>query len=309
MKKIFDILPQISQSESNVLILGESGTGKELIAWSLHNMSERSNGPFVAINCGALPDTLLESELFGCKAGAYTDAKQDRQGRFAAAEGGTLFLDEIGDISLAMQVKLLRVLETKCYEPLGSSRTVKANVRIVAATNRDVEQLVQEGKFRDDLFYRLNVAKLELPLLRERAVDIPLLVDHFVEKLNAEKDRDIGGVSEEALRILMAYDYPGNIRELQNIIEYAFILCPGGLIQPDHLPSPLAAQLDPVSGGMDMNTPLPLVQIEKRAILSALTRNSWRRMATCRELGISKDTLRRKISHFGLDGQGGLAEA
>ncbi|MHB1379954.1 MAG: sigma-54 interaction domain-containing protein [Desulfurivibrionaceae bacterium] len=309
MKKIFDILPQISQSESNVLILGESGTGKELIAWSLHNMSERRKGPFVAVNCGALPDTLLESELFGCKAGAYTDAKQDRQGRFAAAEGGTLFLDEIGDISPAMQVKLLRVLETKCYEPLGSSRTIKANVRIVSATNRDVERLVQEGKFRDDLFYRLNVAKLELPLLRERAVDIPLLVEHFVEKLNAEKDRDIGGVSEEALRILMSYDFPGNIRELQNIIEYAFILCPGGLIQPDHLPSPLAAQLDPVMGGVDLNRPLPLTQIEKRAIFSALTRNGWRRMATCRELGISKDTLRRKIAQFGLDVQEELAEA
>ncbi|MHB1013938.1 MAG: sigma-54 interaction domain-containing protein [Desulfurivibrionaceae bacterium] len=308
MKKIFDILPQIAQSESNVLILGESGTGKELVAWSLHNMSERSKGPFIAVNCGALPDTLLESELFGCKAGAYTDAKQDRQGRFAAAEGGTLLLDEIGDISPAMQVKLLRVLETKCYEPLGSSRTIKADVRIVAATNRHVEQLVQEGRFRDDLFYRLNVAKLELPLLRERAVDIPLLVEHFVEKLNAEKDRDIGGVSEEALRILMAYDFPGNIRELQNIIEYAFILCPGGLIQSEHLPSPLAAQVEPVLGGMDLNSPMPLAQIEKRAIFGALNRNSWRRMATCKELGISKDTLRRKIAQFGLDAQGKLAE-
>ena len=308
MKKIFDILPQISQSESNVLILGESGTGKELIAWSLHQMSERGKGPFIAINCGALPDTLLESELFGCKAGAYTDAKQDRQGRFAAAEGGTLFLDEIGDISLAMQVKLLRVLETKCYEPLGSSRTIKANVRIVAATNREMEQLVQEGRFRDDLFYRLNVAKLELPPLRERAVDIPLLVEHFVEKLNAEKDRDIGGVSEDALRILMAYDFPGNIRELQNIIEYAFILCPGGLIQPEHLPSPLAARTDVRLSGIEAQGPLPLAELERRAIGNALQRNNWKRMATCRELGISKDTLRRKIAQFGLDAQGELAE-
>ncbi|MGV1100023.1 sigma 54-interacting transcriptional regulator [Thiovibrio sp. JS02] len=303
MKKIFDILPQIAQSESNVLILGESGTGKELVAWSLHQMSDRGKGPFVAVNCGALPDTLLESELFGCKAGAYTDAKQDRQGRFAAAEGGTLFLDEIGDISPAMQVKLLRVLEAKCYEPLGSSRTVKADVRIVAATNRDIELLVQEGKFRDDLFYRLNVARLLLPSLRERSVDIPLLVEHFVEKLNMEKDRDIGGVSEEALRILMAYDFPGNIRELQNIIEYAFILCPGGLIQPEHLPSPLAAQQGPALGEMDLNSPLSLSEIEKRAIASALRRNGWRRMATCKELGISKDTLRRKIAQFGLEVQ------
>jgi len=301
MKKIFDILPQISQSESNVLILGESGTGKELVAWSLHQMSERSKGPFVAVNCGALPDSLLESELFGCKAGAYTDAKQDRQGRFAAAEGGTIFLDEIGDISAAMQVKLLRVLEAKSYEPLGSSRTVKANVRIVAATNRDIEILVQEGKFRDDLFYRLNVAKLALPPLRERIGDIPLLLEHFVRKLNMEKDRDIGGVSDEALRILMAYEFPGNIRELQNIIEYAFILCPGGLIQPEHLPSPLSVQVETIHSEPDLSRPLPLVLIEKKAITKSLQRNNWRRMATCRELGISKDTLRRKIAQFGLD--------
>lgn len=308
MKKIFDILPQIAQSGSNVLILGESGTGKELIARSLHQMSERGKGPFIAVNCGALPDTLLESELFGCKAGAYTDAKQDRQGRFAAAEGGTILLDEIGDISPAMQIKLLRILETKCYEPLGSSRTINANVRILAATNREVELLVQDGRFRDDLFYRLNVAKLKLPALRERAVDIPLLVEHFVEKLNDEKDRDIGGMSEEALRILMGYDFPGNIRELQNIIEYAFILCSGGLILPEHLPSPLAGQLDPVLGGMDLSSPLPLDQIEKRAIFIALKRNGGRRMVTCRELGISKDTLRRKISQFSLEVQGELAE-
>lgn len=308
MKKIFDILPQIAQSESNVLILGESGTGKELIARSLHQMSERGKGPFIAVNCGALPDTLLESELFGCKAGAYTDAKQDRQGRFAAAEGGTILLDEIGDISPAMQIKLLRILETKCYEPLGSSGTIKANVRILAATNREVDLLVQDGKFRDDLFYRLNVAKLKLPALRERVEDIPLLVEHFVEKLNNEKDRDIGGMSEEALRILMGYDFPGNIRELQNIIEYAFILCPGGLIFPEHLPSPLAGQLDPVLGGMDLSSPLPLDQIEKRAIFIALKRNGGRRMVTCRELGISKDTLRRKISQFGLEALGELAE-
>lgn len=301
MKKLFDIFPQIARSESNVLILGESGTGKELVAQSLHDMSERRNGPFVAVNCGALPDTLLESELFGCKAGAYTDAKEDRQGRFAAAHGGTLFLDEIGDISPAMQVKLLRVLETKSYEPLGSSKTVQADVRIVAATNRELDQLVQEGTFRDDLYYRLNVAKLELPPLRERPGDIPLLADHFVEKLNAEKDRDIGGISEEALRILMAYEFPGNVRELQNIIEYAFILCAGGLIQPHHLPSPLSNTFDDPLFEPDMQKPMTLAEAEKRAIYASLKRNSWKRMATCKELGISKDTLRRKISQYSLD--------
>ncbi len=301
MKKIFEILPQIAQSESNVLLLGESGTGKELFARSLHDMSDRAKGPFIAVNCGALPDSLLESELFGSMAGAYTDAKQDRKGRFAAAEGGTIFLDEIGDISQAMQVKLLRVLEAKCYEPLGSSKSIQADVRIVAATNRDLDKAVQEGAFRDDLFYRLNVAKMLLPPLKERICDIPLLADHFVEKLNQEKDRDIGGISEEGLRVLMGYDYPGNVRELQNIIEYAFILCPGGMIQPQHLPSPLSNSRAAASpSDYDPKKAMPLSEIEKRAISSSLTRNNWKRMATCKELGISKDTLRRKISHYGL---------
>lgn len=302
MKRIFDILPHIAGSESNVLILGESGTGKELIARALHKMSDRRRGPFVAVNCGALPDTLLEAELFGYKAGAFTDAKKDREGRFAAAQNGTILLDEIGDISSAMQVKLLRVLENKYYEPLGSSRSVKANIRIVAATNRDLETLVQEGNFRDDLFYRLNVVKIHLPPLRERIEDVPLLADHFVEKLNIEKGRDIGKISEEALRLLMTYDYPGNIRELQNIIEYSFILCAGGLIRPEHLPSPFASKKDADAiSGLEFLNPLPLAKIEKMAIYGSLKRNQWKRMMTCRELGISKDTLRRKITQYGIE--------
>lgn len=300
MHKIFDILPQIARSASNVLILGDSGTGKELVARALHDISDRSQGPFVAVNCGALPDTLLEAELFGHMAGAYTDAKKDRDGRFAAAEGGTLFLDEIGDISTAMQVKLLRVLESKSYEPLGSSKSLKADVRIVAATNQDLEEAVRKGTFRDDLFYRLNVVKLTLPSLRERMEDLPILADHFVHKLDIEQNRDIGGVSDEALRLLMNHDYPGNVRELQNIIEYAFILCPGGLIRPEHLPAPFAPKEEARGTICEIFNPMSLMEMEKMAISHALTRHQWKKMLTCRELGISKDTLRRKISQYGI---------
>ncbi len=304
MSRIFEILPQIAESDSNVLILGESGTGKEVLAKTLHRLSERSGGPLITVNCGALPDTLLESELFGCKAGAYTDAKADRIGRIAAAEGGTLFLDEIGEISLAMQVKLLRVLETKLYEPLGSNDSTHADIRILAATNCDLKDQMLQGKFREDLFYRLNVVKIEIPTLRDRIHDIPLLVDHFVEKFNAEKNMDIGGLADETLRILMQYDFPGNIRELQNIIEYAFILCKGGLIYPEHLPTTMAINKPEHSDADAICTePKCLEEIEKQAIFHALKRNNWKRMKTCRELGISKDTLRRKISRYELLGK------
>jgi len=300
MQKIFDILPEIAMSDSNVLVLGESGTGKELIARALHNFSKRRRGPFVAVNCGALPDTLLESELFGYKKGAFTDAKQDKEGRFAAAEKGTLFLDEIGDISPALQVKLLRVIQSKVYEPLGSNRPVKADVRIIAATNKDLQTLVREERFREDLYYRLNVVKIILPPLRERLVDVPLLVDHFIQKFNVEKGKDVSGISDEALDLLMKYDYPGNIRELENIIEYAFILCHGGLIMPEHLPEPFSnkEEADTSPDVLPFNRPMSLKEIERIAIVNALRKNKGKRMATCRELGISKDTLRRKIAQY-----------
>ncbi|MGV1098423.1 sigma 54-interacting transcriptional regulator [Thiovibrio sp. JS02] len=302
MQRIFNILPEIAHSESNVLVLGESGTGKELVARAIHNSSQRSKGPFVAVNCGALPETLLESELFGYKAGAFTDAKHDRPGRFATAEKGTLFLDEIGDIPAALQVKLLRVLQEKVYEPLGSNKPVKADVRIIAATNRDLQTLVQEGNFREDLFYRLNVVKINLPPLRERMEDIPMLAEHFTKQFSAQQGKDIVGISDTALGILMRYNFPGNIRELENIIEYSFILCHGGFIQPEHLPEPFAPKenecLQP--GVIPMHKPQPLEDIEKQAIFQSLERNQWRRMATCRELKISKDTLRRKIQRYGL---------
>lgn len=302
MQRIFDILPEIAKSDSNVLVLGESGTGKELIARALHNYSNRAKGPFVAVNCGALPDTLLESELFGYKAGAFTDAKKDRPGRFAAAEKGTIFLDEIGDISPALQVKLLRVLQSKTYEPLGSNQPVQANVRVIAATNKDLAALVKEDRFREDLFYRLNVVKITLPPLRERKNDIPLLVQHFINKFNVQKDKSIEGMSDTAMYLLMQYDFPGNIRELENIVEYAFILCSSGLIQPQHLPEPFnSVRVEKEQKGLQLEKPLSLAEIEKRAIYTALERNRFRKMATCRELGISKDTLRRKIQLYGIE--------
>jgi PAS domain S-box-containing protein len=296
MQKIFALLPEVARTDSTVLIEGESGTGKELVARALHNLSRRAKGPFVAVNCGALPDTLLESELFGHTAGAFTDARRDRQGRFALAEKGTLFLDEIGDISQALQVRLLRVLEEKAYMPLGSSRTMKADVRIVTASHKDLGQLVEEGNFRKDLYYRINVVKLKLPRLAQRKEDIPLLAEHFIARFNKLQDKRILGLSYETLAIFMNHDWPGNIRELENAIEHAFILCSAGLIQPQHLPEHLRPeyQLGPSFTG------LTLAEVEKRALWEALERNGWRRLATARELGIDKNTLRRKIKRFGL---------
>lgn len=297
MQRLFTILPQIAQSESTILIQGDSGTGKEVLARTIHSLSRRAKGPFVAVNCGALPDTLLESELFGHVAGAFTDAKRNRSGRFALAEGGTLFLDEIGDVSPALQVRLLRVLEERVYEPLGSSKSCKADVRIIAASNKNVEQLVEEGLFRKDLFYRINVVKLWLPPLSQRREDIPLLVNHFVDRFNRLQNKKIFGLSHEALHIFMTHDWPGNIRELENAVEHAFILCPEGWIRPEHLPEHLQkvrATFEPPHGWS-------LNDIERRAIWEALERHQWKRMATARELGIDKNTLRRKILRHRLD--------
>ncbi len=307
MQRIFRILPDIARSMSSVLILGESGTGKELIARAIFNASSRSDQSFVAVNCGALPETLLESELFGYKAGAFTDAKKDRQGRFAAAEGGTLFLDEIGELPPTVQVKLLRVLQQKVYEPLGSNSPVHTDVRIITATNRDLQSQVREGTFREDLYYRLNVVKIQLPPLRERKEDIPLLIEHFIHRFSAQQGKEIIGISSPAQALLMQHDYPGNIRELENIIEYAFILCEGGYILPEHLPAPFAPGEQLLSkGGND--APLTLEAMEKQAIIMALERNKWRKMAVCRELGISKDTLRRKIAAYEIQEPGNAKE-
>ncbi|WP_051564640.1 sigma-54 interaction domain-containing protein [Desulfovermiculus halophilus] len=290
LKKVFRILPQVAQSPSSVLLTGESGTGKELFARAIHNLSSRRDKPFVVVNCGALPEQLLESELFGYKAGAFTDAKKDKPGRFHLAHTGTLFLDEIGELPLSLQVKLLRVLQDRQVEPLGALRPEAVDVRFIAATNRDLDQDVRNGAFRQDLFYRLNVVQLNLPALRERTEDLPLLVNHFIRRFNLMQNKNIAGISEDALRVLMRYSFPGNVRELENIIEYAFILCPEGFIQIEHLPEFLHPHSE-----TQTTTPRTLEEIKCRAVLQALERNQGKKMATCRELDISKDTLRRML--------------
>ena len=299
MKELLEILPVLAVSESTILIEGESGTGKELFARAMHDLSRRKEKPFITVNCGALPDTLLESELFGYKAGAFTDAKKDKPGRFAMAEGGTIFLDEIGDVSPALQVRLLRVLQDKTFEPLGGTEAIKANVRIVAATNKSLADLVKEGVFREDLYYRINVVRIVLPSLRERKEDIPLLVEHFITRFNRLLNKDIAGVSTEALAVLLEYDYHGNVRELENIIEYAFVLCPGGVIELTHLPENLRPPISRRLGPDDSASSLR--QVEKRLIYETLKRNQWNRLAAARELGIHKSTLFRKINSLGLE--------
>jgi len=294
MQRVFQILPAIAESDSTVLISGASGTGKELFARAIHSLSKRRNKRFIAVNCGALPDNLLESELFGYKAGAFTDARKDKPGRFALAEGGTLFLDEIGDISSAMQTRLLRVLQEKVYEPLGGVISVRADVRILAATNKDLKKLVDEGRFREDLFYRIHVVPVELPALRERREDIPTLIDHFILHFNRLRGKAVAGVSNEVLACLMDYDFPGNVRELENIIEHAFVLCQGGVIELRHLPEPLCHFAG--GGNVTFSTgPMTLEAMEEKLIIEALQRNKGNKQKAAQDLGINPSTLFRKL--------------
>jgi PAS domain S-box-containing protein len=301
--RIFQVLPDIAQSDSTVLLCGESGTGKELFASAIHNLSKRCKGPFVKVNCGALPETLLESELFGYKRGAFTGAVADKPGRFKIAEGGTLFLDEVGDLSLGTQVKLLRVLERKEYEPLGGIKTERADVRIVAATNLDLEELVARKRFREDLYYRLNVVRIDIPPLRERPEDIPLLIEHFLHRLNRKMGKQVRRLSDKALQILLDYTYPGNVRELQNILEHAMILCKGVEIQPRHLPAYLTRRT-PLTSPPPSQTLAGaeiLREKEREAILSVLQRSSFRLSEAAKDLGIHRSTLWRKMKRLGIE--------
>jgi len=295
------VLPAFAASPSTVLIQGETGTGKELMARTLHALSPRKDGPFIAVNCGALPDTLLESELFGYKAGAFTGAVKDKPGRFALAKGGTLFLDEIGDVSPALQVRLLRVLQEREYEPLGSTRAEKADVRVIAATNRDLLERCREGAFREDLYYRVNVVRVELPPLRSRKEDVPLLVEQFVERFNAHQKKCVSGIAPEALSLLMAHNWPGNVRELENVIERAFILCGDGRIELGHLLATFSGKcalsaVAAVSGLKDARAAL-----DAQAIRSALERHNGNRTAAAQALGVHKTTLFKKIRMLGID--------
>ncbi len=304
MQRLFSILELISESATTVLIEGESGTGKELFAKAIHSLSPRKNRPLVTVNSGALPDTLLESELFGYKAGAFTDAKKDKPGRIAMAKGGSLFLDEIGDISPMLQVRLLRVLQEKTFEPLGGTESEKADVRIIAATNKNLEKMVKENLFREDLYYRLNVMKLELPPLRRRREDIPVLAEHFIKKFCRLEGKEPVDITANTMAILMTHDYPGNVRELENIIEYAFVISKGGIIEPQHLPDNLkkarglSREAESQKGSSNVAS---LKEIEKNYIIEELKQNNWSRKATAKKMGIHTTTLWRKIKRLNIE--------
>ncbi len=298
MQRLFKVLPAVAGSPSTVVILGETGTGKEVMARTIHDLSPRRKSPFVAVNCGALPENLLESELFGYKTGAFTGATRDKPGRFALARGGTLFLDEIGEISPALQVRLLRVLQEKTYEPLGATRSETSDARVIVATNRNLAERVSQGLFREDLYYRINVVTLELPPLRRRKEDIPLLADHFVRRFNQLQQKSVQGLTAETLSLLMAHDWPGNIRELENAIERAFIMCTEGEITIAHLPEGLTAQEILPALPADIRSAHDI--LDEQAIRAALERNAFNRLAAARDLGIHKTTLFRKIKKLGI---------
>lgn len=307
IKTVLSLVDRVADTDSTVMITGESGTGKELIARAIHNNSSRRDQPFVAINCGAIPSELLESELFGHVKGAFTGAIATRVGRFELADGGTIFLDEIGDLEPALQVKLLRVLQERSFEPVGSTKSITVDVRVIAATNKDLETLAHEGSFREDLFYRLNVIPINLPSLRDRRSDIPLLFAHFIEHFNRTKSRKLTGITTEAMESLMNYSWPGNIRELENLVERLAILKGVGQIEIHDLPvkyrtAPSLVQeslsFDIPDVGMDFNTAVD--QFENQLILRALEKTGWNRNQAALLLRLNRTTLVEKIKKKGL---------
>ena len=318
MEKIFQILPVLAQSDSAVLITGETGTGKDLVAEALHQASNRSKAPFVKVNCGALPENLLESELFGHQKGAFTGATDSKPGRFRLAHNGTLYLTEIGDLPLTLQVKLLTFLDDQVIYPLGSTTGFQANVRVMAGTHRNLEQMVKEGKFRSDLLFRLNVVRLQLPPLRTREGDLHLLLDHFIHKLNSRFQKKINGLSKGAMKFLNQYQFPGNVRELHNIIEYAANICDTRYIEPEHLPAYILEQEDtlidervsPKSVQEEIvikSTPASLSSqhtnwagMEKELIMNTLLECSGRKNEAAEKLGWGRSTLWRKMKKYGL---------
>ncbi|MFP4452453.1 MAG: sigma-54 interaction domain-containing protein [Desulfobacterales bacterium] len=295
MQKILSFLPDIAESDSSVLIQGPTGTGKELVARAIHNLSRRNNGPFVAVNCAALPEGLIESELFGHVKGAFTGAVRDKSGYFLAADQGTLFFDEIGTTPFTFQSDLLRVLESRVFTPVGGTRTVKSDFRIIAAANLPLKQRVANGDFREDLFYRLNVVTLELPPLRERREDIPLLADRFIEKLNLNKGKNIREIAPDALQALMEYEFPGNVRELENAIEFAFITCKDTVVRKNHLPPEIAQKKGLAALRLSEEQ-----QVEAEKIHTFLKQYANSREKTAKALGISRSTLWRKMKKLGI---------
>ena len=296
--EVFELLKEVAPTRATVLIEGETGTGKELIANAIHHNSPRSGSPFVKVNCAALSEGLLESEIFGHVRGAFTGAINDKAGRFEMANGGTIFLDEIGDITPQTQVKLLRVLQEGEFERVGDSRTIKVNVRVITATNKDLRAMVERDEFREDLYYRLKVVPVRLPPLRERKDDIPLLVRHFIEKFNREMNTEITHVSPAAMELLMEYNYPGNIRELEHIIEHAFVRCQGKTISPENLPKDLQNN-DIVSKVMSRSDPMR--SLEKEMIVQALKETGWRYSECARKLNMSRTTLWRRMKEFNIE--------
>lgn len=305
MARLYDQLARIADSEASVLITGESGTGKEFVAKALHRRSSRYEKPFVAVNCAALPDTLLESELFGHAKGAFTDARSDRKGLFVQAEGGTLLLDEIGEMPPAMQAKLLRALEENRVRPLGSEHEVAFDVRILAATNRDLETAVEEGRFRQDLFFRINVIQINVPPLRARGADILLLAQHFVEQFAARAKKSVRGISEPVAEKLLAYGWPGNVRELRNVVERAVALTRHDKLTLDDLPEKIRdyCSSQVVIGGNDPSELAPLEEIERRYILHVLQCVGDNRTLAARTLGLDRKTLYRKLRQYGVLGE------
>ncbi len=300
MEGVLEGARQVATTNANVLLRGESGTGKELVAAAIHYASPRAEKPFIKVACAALPENLLESELFGYEKGAFTGAIERKAGRFELANGGTIFLDEIGDLTPATQVKLLRVIQEREFERLGGISTIKIDVRVICATHRDLEKMVKEHKFRDDLFYRVNVFPVTLPSLRERKEDIPLLVAHFTHKFNRQNNKNLEGVNRAALDTLMAYDWPGNVRELENVLEHAVIVCQKELISPRDLPANLSHQ-SPVSSSVPSGSTLPKIvaSIEKQKIAEGLRKYKTQRK-TAKALGITERMLGYKISKYGL---------
>ncbi len=301
MERLLATLPSVADSEASVLIRGETGTGKEVLARAIHSMSPRKDGPFVAVNCGAIPETLLESELFGYKKGAFTGADRDKPGKFALAEGGTILLDEIGDLPLALQVKLLRTLQEREYEPLGSVRPVRLDARVLSATNARLEGLIAEGTFRRDLFYRVNVIELALPPLRARSEDIPDLAAGFLAKFSARAKKRIDGFDEETFARFFAYPWPGNIRELENVVERMVVLSAGPTLGVDALPDSIVAQ--PLSGfaSSPVSASGAREAAERDCVVRALEAHEWRRAAAAASLGIDASTLWRKMKKYGIE--------
>ena len=310
MQALFDTIRQVSPTQANVLIQGASGTGKELVARAIHRLSTRSDGPFVAVHCAALSATLLESELFGHEKGAFTGAIAQSKGRFELANGGTLFLDEISEIDLSIQVKLLRVLETRTFERVGGEKTLSTDIRVVAATNRNLKEYVEAGKFREDLYYRLNIVDIRLPPLSERKSDIPFLCAHFIKDFSQKNNREITGIEPAAMALLQAYPWPGNVRELRNIIERMIVLSHGSLLTVMDVPANIRddAQKAAEAAG-EPNRTESLAQTEKRKILSALEAAGGNRSRAAVALGISRRTLHRKLAAWGMTAADGKADA